>query len=539
VTIYDSPMPETSEVRWPALDEVLGSLGGEVIGAVHGPTGPSRAVSDVLFYDATDAHSVRADAIVLALGVNAGSALGLVDEAARNGAAAVVLRGDDHPLDRILELARTGDVAVVEASPEVSWGRLYSLLRTALVGAGAAGRAEAAGVPVGDLFAFADATAAAVGGAVTIEDPQWRVLAYSNLGQPIDEPRRDTILGRVPPIRWQQRIEETGAGRALRFGEGVVRHDTEGLAPRLAAAVRVGSELLGSIWVAEGDVPLGADAEEELLRAAQRATVHLISHRASEDIRRRMRGSFVREVLEGRLTTRAARDLRPVTGPFTVLAFESALGQPDADLMPTERVLSILSLYCEDAHPEAMCAYFEHRFWAVVPLPGGRERERSIALARKIVTAVESLTPIRLAAGIGVAVERVADIPRSRRAAERALAVLEGLDDDRRVVHIADVRSRAVLLDLMELATERAELREGTLQQVLADEPERADEHRATLRAYLDCSGNVAAAAKRLGVHPNTLRYRVRRLVERTGLDLDDPDERLVTELQLRMPGAS
>jgi hypothetical protein len=249
-------------------------------------------------------------------------------------------------------------------------------------------------------------------------------------------------------------------------------------------------------------------------------------------------GTLSRAAVEGRLTTRAARDLRPVTGPFTVLAFQSALGQPDADLMPTERVLSILSLYCEDAHPEAMCAYFEHRFWAVVPLPGGRERERSIALALKTVTAVESLTPIRLAAGIGVAVERVADIPRSRRAAERALAVLEGLDDDRRVVHIADVRSRAVLLDLMELAAERAELREGALQQVLADEPERAGEHRATLRAYLDCSGNVAAAAKHLGIHPNTLRYRVRRLVERTGLDLDDPDQRLVTELQLRMPAA-
>jgi DNA-binding PucR family transcriptional regulator len=49
--------------------------------------------------------------------------------------------------------------------------------------------------------------------------------------------------------------------------------------------------------------------------------------------------------------------------------------------------------------------------------------------------------------------------------------------------------------------------------------------------------GNVAAAAERLGVHPNTLRYRLRRAVELSGLDLGDADERLVTELQLRLPG--
>jgi hypothetical protein len=527
-----------TDVRWPALDEVVGGLGAEVLRAVHAPPGESPAVSDVLLYDATDPQSVRADAIVLAVGVGgaAGDAFAVVDAAARSGAAAVVLRGDAEPLERILELARTAGIALIEVSSEVSWGQLYSLLRTALVSAGTVGRAEVDGVPVGDLFALADATAAAVGGAVTIEDPQWRVLAYSNLGHPIDAPRRDTILGRTPPLDWQRRIEESGVGRALRFGGDVVRLEADGLAPRLAVSVRVGDELLGSIWVAEGDAALGADAEGELLRAAQQATVHLISHRASEDIRRRMRGSFVREVLEGRLGPRAERDLRSATGPFTVLAFESASGEPDADLMPAERVLSIMSLYCEDAHPEAMCAFIDHRFWAVVPLTGGREHERSIALARKVIAAVSRVSPIRLVAGIGSSVPAVADIPRSRRAAERALAVLGDRDDSDGVVHIADVRARAVLLDLLEVVAERADLRDGALQRLLAEDAERADEHRATLRAYLDCSGNISRAAARLGIHPNTLRYRIGRLVEQSGLDLDDPDERLVTELQLRMP---
>ena len=56
-----------------------------------------------------------------------------------------------------------------------------------------------------------------------------------------------------------------------------------------------------------------------------------------------------------------------------------------------------------------------------------------------------------------------------------------------------------------------------------------------TLRAYLDAFGDVGLAADCLGVHPNTFRYRLHRIVKLAGLDLDDPDERLAVELRLRL----
>jgi DNA-binding PucR family transcriptional regulator len=37
-----------------------------------------------------------------------------------------------------------------------------------------------------------------------------------------------------------------------------------------------------------------------------------------------------------------------------------------------------------------------------------------------------------------------------------------------------------------------------------------------------------------VNVHPNTFRYRVKRLSELSGIDLNDPDERLAAEIQLR-----
>ncbi|MEO3810136.1 PucR family transcriptional regulator [Sphaerisporangium sp. B11E5] len=44
-----------------------------------------------------------------------------------------------------------------------------------------------------------------------------------------------------------------------------------------------------------------------------------------------------------------------------------------------------------------------------------------------------------------------------------------------------------------------------------------------SLRAYLACNGHWDAAAQRLGVHRHTLRYRMRRVGELLGRDLDDP----------------
>jgi hypothetical protein len=519
VTIHEPHSP---------LHDVVGSLGPDVVHTAHLPR-RAVAVSDVLLYDPTDPQSIRADAIVLALGVTGPDARALLDAAGRAAAAAVVFRSERALAGELVELAGRLDLALLAVSLQTAWGQLYSLLRTALASVGAPGRVEVAGVAVGDLFALADATAAAVGGAVTIEDPQWRVLAYSNLGHPIDDARRDTILGRTPPAVWQRRIEETGVGRALRVGTGVVRLEG-GLAPRLAAPVRAGSELLGSIWVAQGQRELGAEAERELAGIAERATVHLLGHRASEDIKRRVRGSFVREVLEGRLGPRAERDLVSSGGPFTVLAFQP---EPGPRLANPERILSIVSLHSENAHPEAMCALIEDRLWVLVPL---RERERTVELAQRIVARVESVMPVRLSVGIGVSVDSVAEVPRSRRAAEQALRVLVRRGGTARVVHIEEVRAHAVLLDLLDIAAERAGMRDGRLGDLLAADPAHADQHRETLRAYLDCSGNVAEAARRLGVHANTLRYRVGRAVELSGLDLDDPDERLVTELQLRMP---
>jgi DNA-binding PucR family transcriptional regulator len=54
------------------------------------------------------------------------------------------------------------------------------------------------------------------------------------------------------------------------------------------------------------------------------------------------------------------------------------------------------------------------------------------------------------------------------------------------------------------------------------------------LRAVLESDG-LGAAAARLGVHRNTVAYRVRRLERAAGWDLADADLRLALQLAIRV----
>lgn len=46
-----------------------------------------------------------------------------------------------------------------------------------------------------------------------------------------------------------------------------------------------------------------------------------------------------------------------------------------------------------------------------------------------------------------------------------------------------------------------------------------------TFRAWVNCGGSVAKTAKQLYCHPNTVRYRLHRIEERTGRSLSEPEQ--------------
>ena len=60
-----------------------------------------------------------------------------------------------------------------------------------------------------------------------------------------------------------------------------------------------------------------------------------------------------------------------------------------------------------------------------------------------------------------------------------------------------------------------------------------ATDYVPTLQAWLESQGDPAEAGNRLGVHENTVRYRLRKMAEITNLQLDDAKKRLAMMIEL------
>ncbi|GAA2210807.1 hypothetical protein GCM10009850_062660 [Nonomuraea monospora] len=206
-----------------------------------------------------------------------------------------------------------------------------------------------------------------------------------------------------------------------------------------------------------------------------------------------------------------------------------------------QRFCDALALHVAAIHPKAAAALIGSVAYAVLPLPpgGGDEEARALRVAESFLARVGP----RHAANIGVGrlALNLSQVARSRADADRALRVLrtrtaaDGVAG--RTAGYSEVHFESLLLQVADVAAAEEQAPSGPYQRLLGHDAEHGTELAATLEAYLDAFGDVGVAAARVHVHPNTFRYRLKRLVEISGLNLDDPDARLTVQLQLRIFG--
>lgn len=102
-------------------------------------------------------------------------------------------------------------------------------------------------------------------------------------------------------------------------------------------------------------------------------------------------------------------------------------------------------------------------------------------------------------------------------------------------VEVTDVTGlRRVLLDFYASPLSRR-LLDDVLAPLDALGPERAATAVQTLLAYLGHRNSLVRAGQVLTLHPNAVNYRIRRIEQTLGLDLDDPDNRFALELACRV----
>ncbi|MER5394630.1 helix-turn-helix domain-containing protein [Saccharopolyspora sp. NPDC002686] len=484
----------------------------------------TACVGDVVIAE-PDQHPTVVDGdLVLGVAVaDREQAAALVHVCGDRGASAVLLKPPVSADERIVAAAEAAGVALVEVRAETAWAQLVWLIRAALARTDI-DEAGARSPGVGDLFRLADAVADVVDAPVTIEDAHSQVLAYSAQQDLTDPARVSTIMGRRQPDDVLAKFRAHGTFRKLSKGSSAifVPAQQDGTLPRLVVPIRMGGELLGSMWAV---VPEEVSEERATAFAdtAPLVALQLLRWRAVADAERRRSAEQVQLLLDGGEGWRAAaNELAVPNEQHRVIAIEMP-----ASARPAEgHRLALWEWITRGIGRRPLVTEIGTMLYAVVP-----DRDRGGWQELRNALASHDMSPRPLIA-VGTSVS-VADLHQSRSQAEELVSLLRTGQLQERVAVYEDYWHLLVLSRMAGAATDAGIGALGPLQVLREHDRTQGTEYLATLRAWLRHPGDPRQASQELNVHPNTFRYRMKRLTQLVDIDLDDPDVRSALLVQL------
>ncbi|MEU7855050.1 helix-turn-helix domain-containing protein [Nonomuraea sp. NPDC049141] len=340
-----------------------------------------------------------------------------------------------------------------------------------------------------DLQETVDELARLLGASATLEDRSFRLLAYGAQHGDIDTVRQESILRRRATGEVRDYFERYGIARA----HGPVRIPADAdlkVLARVCWPLRHGEVTYGYLWLLDS----GSLTDEVLLRAAPlvaRAAAALAQEaRSRQDL-----GHGLRALLSADPEERAGASIE-MRGPVAAIAVRES----------EERVAALWTL------PRGVLARAGSPVALLAPAH----------LAAEVAQTLQNA--YGTAAGLGAPRADPADAWQSWREARQALRVAEHFPRFAPVARWEDLGVHRLLArlgqsDLRELATETA-----ALDHELAH----------TVEVYLDHGGHAQKTAAELGIHRQTLYYRLGKAERVLHRDLSDGDDRLTVHLGLK-----
>jgi len=519
-----------------ALGQLLLALDTTVASLVEAPRGLDLPVSSAALIDSDDvrlglaAGADSADVFFL-LGVSDTEAQRWIDTGPVGRAPVAIF--SKNPSDALVARAVAVGTAVVAVEPQARWERIYRLVDHVLEhhspGFGDPGDPQHDSGT--DLFGLAQSLADRIHGMVSIEDAQSHVLAYSASNDEADELRRLSILGRAGPPEHLTWIGQWGIFDALRAGADVVRvaeRPELGLRPRLAVGIhhpaRRATGFAGTIWVQQGSRPLADDAEE-VLRGAAVLAARIMSRLSARPSTHTLRARQLLGLVDsGAVDVDAiGRELGIVTdGNAALIGFHSPGNQ--------DRLADVLALSANAFRSDAQVGAHGSRVYVL--LADTTKRSSLQSWIRGTISALHTELGLQLRAVVAAPLPGLAGLPAVRAEIDRVLDSAERHPDSfRQVTALADAHTTVLLDEIVTMVGANERLVDPRVRDLQARDPALVQ----TLRAYLDEFGDVDAAAEQLHVHPNTVRYRIRRIETLLATSLADPDARLLLSLGLRV----
>ena len=310
--------------------------------------------------------------------------------------------------------------------------------------------------------------------------------------------------------------------------------------------VRAGSDMLGLLAV---DVGHEAQDAEGRVRALEHGStilaLELSKERAAAEVERRLRGDLVEEVLAGgleaeeaeRIARQAERLGHRLPQHAWVVVLEADDDKTEAALAARgqqDRLDGALSGLVRSRLPGALTLVRSASAVFLVPDELASDLAAVEKLGAQILAAAAPvMKPGSASVGIGNLANGVGELARSHVEARQALRLTRRAGSRARV---ASYRSLGAFRLLLEVQSPEALRRfvDELLGPLLAYAQSRDTPLLETLEALSAARWVRRAAARQLGIHINSMTYRVERIEELTGLQLDDPETRVAISIALR-----
>lgn len=405
------------------------------------------------------------------------------------------------------------------------------------------------------LAAITQALADAAGLAVSVHDEYLQTLALTT-------PSRQPVTLSAAAVEQALRRELLEA-HWLRSG---VLAGTMPPVRRLSLGLGLGESLVAPI-VIKGTVAgylvctvlddQGDDLAEQLTaRAAAVCAIDLAKQRAVIEAQIRLQGDFLDDLFAGEYATEEAMLARArylgydLLAPHAVMVF--GLDPPSDGVTrldpaqvgrPRRRLIDVIRRELGEgglgSWPSGGVAPAVREHGESVALLQALGEHEGPARARDLAEGLRqragrALGGASLTAGVGRPARGVAATTVAYREAEQALTIGQRLLGGGRTVYFGNLGVHRLLFHLRDQPDLTAFYHELLGALVEYDRRHNAELVK-TLEAFFACNGNNVRTAEMLHLHRNTLLYRLERIRDITGLDLDEPETRLSLQVALRI----
>ncbi|MDQ6921158.1 MAG: GAF domain-containing protein [Candidatus Dormibacteraeota bacterium] len=310
--------------------------------------------------------------------------------------------------------------------------------------------------------------------------------------------------------------------------------------------VRAGADLLGVLAVLVSEAPTDEEGRRRALEHGSTVlAVELSKERAAAEVERRLRGDLVEEVLAGgldeaeaeRLARQAERLGHRLPHRAWVVVLEPDDEQSEAEMATRgrqDRLDNVLADLVRRRVQGALTVVRSASAVLLVPAEAAPELAAVEKLAQTLISGVGPvLRPATVSAGVGNLAEGVGELARSHVEARQALRLSRRAGRASRVISYRSLGAFRLLLEVQSPEALRAFVTE-VLGPLLKYAESRETPLLETLEALVAARWVRRGAARALGIHINSMGYRIERIEGLTGLSLDDPETRVAIAIALR-----